>query len=419
MSVVMPQNSRGRFFWIFFIIALFLPLDFVTPAEDFNISIYTIIVGIILLLMSSLLIADFYRSETAVIIKNNTVLILILFFIVSIITLPFSNNPPISVSWVFRLGYYTVVTILIAIFISSRWNNKMLISLSWVFVICSTFISVTIITDYLSITSFGTLPGNQWEDPSRAAGIVAEPNFAAALLAILSPFYVPVYNQSDTTSRKAVIIILAICLISGIYLTGSRAGVLLILISAVFLLFANKDKFLKIKNIVTSIISVGLVIIVLSVLNPVTLNRLKRLLSFATGGRGDGSLNSRAEFIRIGIDIFQQHPLTGIGPGNYINYTTLYGYPRPKDAHNTYIEILTGVGIFGFLLFVLLLITVLLRFIRLHYNSNNDIVIYYISSYAVFLFSIGSLSNTFNVMLWFVFIPLAVAIETSSKYERS
>ena len=77
----------------------------------------------------------------------------------------------------------------------------------------------------------------------------------------------------------------------------------------------------------------------------------------------DGSLNRRYSYLIVGGDAIVKNPILGAGPGTFKN---IYGESeisrkhsyrqadRARRAHNTYLEVLVGTGILGFLLFMAL-----------------------------------------------------------------
>jgi hypothetical protein len=80
----------------------------------------------------------------------------------------------------------------------------------------------------------------------------------------------------------------------------------------------------------------------------------------ATGrSRGDDSIFDRASLLRVGASIFLDHPLTGVGKGNYLSVYSDYaprvdpGLPRvPMGPHNTLVNIAAESGLIGVMAFV-------------------------------------------------------------------
>lgn len=71
---------------------------------------------------------------------------------------------------------------------------------------------------------------------------------------------------------------------------------------------------------------------------------------------------------RAGVKMFESHPLTGIGPGRFMDQVVSYENPNEETvqslAHNTYIEVAAELGIFGFLAWVAILVMGILTLTR-------------------------------------------------------
>jgi O-antigen ligase len=75
-----------------------------------------------------------------------------------------------------------------------------------------------------------------------------------------------------------------------------------------------------------------------------------------TGGSEQTSAFQRLEIWRGGVKMFADHPLFGIGVGNYANYIQQYEPQLGSDfvAHNNFINLLAEAGLVGMLLYVAL-----------------------------------------------------------------
>jgi O-antigen ligase len=81
------------------------------------------------------------------------------------------------------------------------------------------------------------------------------------------------------------------------------------------------------------------------------------------GGGDDFSLAIRVKALKAGWHLFLQHPLTGVGLTNFIVRSGPDLYVK-IGAHNGYLEILTGVGIFGFIAFILMPASAIRGFVK-------------------------------------------------------
>lgn len=76
----------------------------------------------------------------------------------------------------------------------------------------------------------------------------------------------------------------------------------------------------------------------------------------------DQTLFRRISYLRIGADLISQSPIWGVGPGNFPLYYITDPYrwmpgriPFPRELHNTYLDVMTELGIVGFAIFATLL----------------------------------------------------------------
>lgn len=81
--------------------------------------------------------------------------------------------------------------------------------------------------------------------------------------------------------------------------------------------------------------------------------------------------NSRLELWRAGGAMLADHPLLGVGAGQFAENAQFYGEISHdnlgKNSHNTYLEILTGTGLLGFTLFVGFIVQLLCGLHRISY----------------------------------------------------
>ena len=77
------------------------------------------------------------------------------------------------------------------------------------------------------------------------------------------------------------------------------------------------------------------------------------------GGESDRTLFRRLSYNMIGVELFADHPIIGIGPGNYPHYYVGHEFrwypgrvPVPRQLHNTFMEVTVEMGLVGIGLFV-------------------------------------------------------------------
>ena len=83
-----------------------------------------------------------------------------------------------------------------------------------------------------------------------------------------------------------------------------------------------------------------------------------RLTSYLSGDLNTSD-RIRNDMINFGIQLFREHPFMGYGLQNFRNY-----YPTSQYSHNNFIELLTALGVFGFVLYYIMLIVPLVKILK-------------------------------------------------------
>jgi len=183
-------------------------------------------------------------------------------------------------------------------------------------------------------------------------GVDKDPNYASAYIvpAVFILFYLLIKKKANLRYKLVLFIILFIISL-GIISTGSRAAFLFIVLSyfinIVFFIFHKKKH--RIFKIFTLTILLCLLCIAIRFLVPSDLlSRVTNLSNY----KNDSRLVLWLETLKL----FIKYPLLGVGLNGANSYLTSQGY---HHSHNVYIDILSGSGIIGFLLYILILFNIL------------------------------------------------------------
>lgn len=139
--------------------------------------------------------------------------------------------------------------------------------------------------------------------------------------------------------------------------TKSRTGVVFFgIIIVIYLAIEKKSSRKALVRI--SVISIGVLAAILALLYIQPLYkligyRIAGALSFITGsGTVDASVNGRNILMAAGKAIIRDHPIIGVGAGNYSNTAyASYGIWRDVFSHSNYIEIWADLGLIGILIY--------------------------------------------------------------------
>ncbi|MCD4653198.1 O-antigen ligase family protein [bacterium] len=182
------------------------------------------------------------------------------------------------------------------------------------------------------------------------------PNYTIFYLLISLPLWLPIIAKNKTIARLAAIGGTAGSIAYIVFLSYSRQGFLVLILYAVILLLLVHEK--KLRRMIRIIFSAGVISMLVTTYfySPVR----HRLMSIF-----DLSNSLRFQAWRVFADLIVDRPLLGYGLGtNRYIYPKALGFVRPGEtatrqflfeAHNAYIDILTGLGLVGLFIFVVFL----------------------------------------------------------------
>ena len=213
-------------------------------------------------------------------------------------------------------------------------------------------------------------------DVARASGPVDDPNFYAQLLLIILPLAVFLAVSEHRRSRKIAYGIAALLIAAGTLLTYSRGGIVALGLMVVVFIIAIRVRpaYLfggaAIALVVLLILPAGVVRRTLSVREVMSSN--------TAGGPDDSSIEERKLFLGVGWHMFNDHPILGVGAGNYATYFNRYallvGSPAvqyhdrgdPAFPHMLYLQIAAETGVAGLLLFLAAVAAAFIALRRVH-----------------------------------------------------
>lgn len=191
----------------------------------------------------------------------------------------------------------------------------------------------------------------------RIGGPINAPNLWAQVLVAMSTLIVfRLFHEKQLIKKMAAILILGIILYV-VFNTYSRGAYLVLAINAVLLLFAFRKQFNPM-----ILIGAATVVILMIPFLPATYRDRFTSLFVVTDENGiyqDTSLRGRSSEMLTGLAMFAEHPILGVGAGNYKpnyqRYAQLIGIEFRADArdpHSLYIQFLAETGIVGTVAFL-------------------------------------------------------------------
>ena len=144
--------------------------------------------------------------------------------------------------------------------------------------------------------------------------------------------------------QKVFLLMLFICSFSIVIFTGSRTGYF----GFIFMLGVA---FLRSKNKLRTIV-IGAIFVAITVTCIPEQYKGRFLSSFSSYEDVNTSAGKRVEILKDSVSIFFDHPF-GVGAGAFPTMRQKT-FGRMQDTHNLYLEVLTNIGVQGFVAFILL-----------------------------------------------------------------
>ena len=176
----------------------------------------------------------------------------------------------------------------------------------------------------------------------RATATFPDPHMFSFFLGMLIPLALSVYLVSR---QKIYLLFLALMILADV-LTFSRGGYLGLFAGIVMLIIFFWSK-IGFKYKIAGAVVLGLLVLSLVVPSPIS----QRFTS--SFNLKEGSNEGRLIIWGQALDVAREHPLLGVGIGNYpLSIKPTADYREPIYAHNTYLDIWTETGIFSLLAWV-------------------------------------------------------------------
>lgn len=198
--------------------------------------------------------------------------------------------------------------------------------------------------------------------------------FAIIVISAIPILVYSAIKKLDFFSSKFSIFAISMILLA-IFITQSRNSWLSVSVTLSALIFLYRKRgelsFMKV-NVILGAFSV--IAISLIVFNDI-------LIKFVDGFVGSdvyrNNVFNRLESFIIGIKLFLDNILVGVGNSNIKKYTSILhrGYAE-MDLHNAFIDQLAGTGLLGFIPFLLLFVIALYQLLKISRSKNSQIAVF-------------------------------------------
>jgi putative inorganic carbon (hco3(-)) transporter len=254
------------------------------------------------------------------------------------------TNPPIGFDWFFKEFIKTLVLFFLIVNLVTTPKHVVIFQIC-LGVICSALGGYALLAQLLGRDP---LTGAAMVEGSRAAGVGAlvDPNDVAMVMLMATPFWL-VALITVKGWRRWLFVLLFLLGVGGVLATQSRGGILGL--TAGFGLIASR--YIKNKVVLGTTAAFFLAVVV----------AVAGISGRSSGGdmeNIDSSAQGRLDAWQAGGRMLVRHPLAGVGflqfPDNYAAYAPGTSRWHRIATHNSYIQVASETGLFGFIPFMML-----------------------------------------------------------------
>jgi O-antigen ligase len=237
-------------------------------------------------------------------------------------------------------------------------------------------------------------------DFNRFAGTHINPNKGALYMVAGIPLAVYAIRRVGRMTLRFVFAVVAVGLVVATIMTFSRQAIFplsLVLLAVVFREARNKWGYLSVLTVV---------LVTLWLIPPFYWHRLRSVSDMIQGMSEDWSFFLRVQAHKTAWHLFVDSPLTGVGINNF-PVRSGSELPRRIPTHNAYLDILVGVGIFGFTAYLAILLSGIRGFLvamKKRWNRElewmNHLCYYFLISFLAILFGAVFQSISFYYLIW-------------------
>jgi O-antigen ligase len=263
--------------------------------------------------------------------------------VVMLATAPFSIWPGGAINAMTDV-YLKVVLVFILLTHALR-SPDLLRRVAWLIVLAMGYIAVRGCVDYvrgINLVEDGRLHG-------ASAGLMGNPNDFAMNMVTFLPFAAFTALGRDRAPKRLIAAVISLFMVAAIVFTKSRAGMLGLAVTALFMLMQAG----RYRTRLITVVLVGSLVAV-----PLLPDTFWVRLSSIVNQEEDttGSRQARKDLMLMGWRTFLAHPLTGVGVSQFHNYNPPERAVRWQETHNVVLQILAELGIFGGIVFLYLMI---------------------------------------------------------------
>ncbi|MBQ7654294.1 MAG: O-antigen ligase family protein [Clostridia bacterium] len=237
-------------------------------------------------------------------------------------------------------------------------------------------------------------------------------SFALMIIILFYRFY-----SEKNTLMAVPIVFLGFMLM----LTSSRKSVSLVALAVFLIILFDRKRKHKFLNIFLAVFVVGLVAYLIFTdehLYKAIGWKFSAMFNFLENDKGDTSLYERRLFRKYAFELFCQHPILGVGAHNFSGYLRNI-FSRSTYSHNNWLEMLSCLGIVGFIAYYWFYIYLLVKLARQYkkgVNFTTPFLVIVMCMLAIEYIMVVYLETFIQLVITLSFISLCVSqSETNNK----
>jgi O-antigen ligase len=322
---------------IFSILLFFRPQDQIAAIGALHVSDLAAIVG-----LSAMVFLNLSRGESITRMTPELAGVFALGAVI-LLTVPISIWPGGSVA-VF-LDLYLKVALIFMLMVNCATSPRRIERICWVIVLAFGYISVRACVDYAT-------GRNLWDGhriAGAAGGFFENPNDLALNIVAFLPLALMYVQRRGPLVKRVVAAAIVVAMFAALIFTKSRSGMLGA--AAMFAVYLVVTRSLTPTTIMAGILAAMLVVPAL----PQTF--WSRMASIADGSKDEtGSREARKVLLEQAWLIFLEHPITGVGAGQFMNYGPPGRAQKWRVTHNVLLQLGAEIGIVGVSVFMFLVV---------------------------------------------------------------
>jgi O-antigen ligase len=218
----------------------------------------------------------------------------------------------------------------------------------WIIVVCTGVIAGLSVLNY--VRGINLVEGGRLAGP--VGGIFGNPNdLAMNMTSFLPAAIVVALSGRQPAGKRLVAVLVAMLMVATIIFTKSRGGALGVV--AALGAIAVLGRWMR-RGVGT--ITIVAVLVATPFLPDAFWARMASIVDEESDKQFTGSREARRTVMQEGIEAFLEHPLTGVGVGQFKNYNPPERKERWLETHNVLIQVAAETGFFGLLAFSFLII---------------------------------------------------------------